>query len=344
VCFGYAIAGNPDGTINSFSADVSVADAITLTAQFANPNPGGIGDSFMWASLEMLAGSTLTINYDLSGTSSGYGASVFVYDCNGNLIDSDNDLAMTDPLTGTFTFTIADAGVYYVACSGGMNPTGGATTGDFIFEIISDDTMVANPVIALWDDSGTTRKLWACPKLLLPPLTELTGDWYASCADAASDISAQVSNCVGYIAGAFDSFTATDGGTSLTLDVATTSPNFPTMWGGVNAETGETISFAFTATATSGTPIVSVWVYDDTGTEIFFDNATATSGTITSSALPYTGRYTVKVTITSTLLMDDVTGTIGITSSGTMSVNPAQARWDAGLTCAALLNCGDSCP
>lgn len=205
-----------------------------------------------------------------------------------------------------------------------------------------------NPIIAQWDDSGTTRSLWACPKLLLPPLTESTGTWYASCADAATVLTdaQQVSNCIGYCEGTPDTFTATDGGTSLSLTAAVTGVVDPrySMWGGINAVAGATISAAFSYTNDHGSPTAGLTVYDDTGTQIFFGSAAG--GTITSSALPYTGRYTIRLGggRNDGVATDAFSVTGLVTSSGTMSVNEIQARWDGGLTCANLLDCGDSCP
>jgi hypothetical protein len=88
--------------------------------------------------------------------------------------------------------------------------------------------------------------------------------------------------------------------------------------------------------------LMSIVIYDDTGT-LVEDSSFIPGPTFTSSPLPYTGRYTVLVIVAS----DAGGGTNAsgvVTSSGTMSVNPIQARYDLGLTCAGTLDCGDSCP
>lgn len=204
--------------------------------------------------------------------------------------------------------------------------------------------MTVNPVIALWDDSGTTRKLWACPKLLLPPLTEASGDWYASCADAYTALTDPklTSNCVGHVKdGPYvrtTSFTATDGGSSLSFAAVYSLPqgDTGTWWGSVNAEAGETLSAAF---AGSGVTDIFFRIYDDTGTEIDF--VASSSSPAVSSPLPYTGRYTIAILLAGSGIS---TPSAALTSSGTMTVNEIQARYDKGLTCAGLLDCGDSCP
>ena len=206
----------------------------------------------------------------------------------------------------------------------------------------SSNPRTINPVIARWDDGGTTRNLWACPKMLLPTLTEHTAIWYANCAAAASDISSFVSNCVGYIESLtnINAFTATDGGTSLTLaeTLSAAAMTGVRAWGGVNAVNAATLTV--TATVGAGTGSVNVDIYDDTGT------AVESSGTVaspwTSAGLPYKGRYTVSVLVTSSSNTTSLSAQI--TSSGTLSVNHIQARYNNGMGCAGLIDCGSSCP
>lgn len=237
---------------------------------------------------------------------------------------------------GTFAVTIPADGEYYFELDLNSN----ATPFDGTWTITSSDVFWISPVIARWDDSGTERKLWACPKLLLPPLTEATGTWYASCAAAAAVLTdpLQVSNCVGFSEGGpgLSSFTATDGGTSLTL--ATSGVNGVATWGSVNCEAGKTINVAGIAGA--GTVTISVRIYDDTGTLI--EDSGTISSPFVSAVLSYTGRYTVRVVVLSTDNGASTSATI--TSSGTMSVNEIQALYDIGLTCPARLDCGAGCP
>jgi hypothetical protein len=285
---------------------------------------------------------------------------LYVTRCSDNAIvasDSDSYAEQTSG-SGTFSVTGLPAGTYTVVIQfiGFGTPT---TTAEY--SVVSSTSLVANPVIALWDDSGTTRQLWACPKLFLPPLTEDTGDWYADCA-AADDVltdALQVSNCVGFCESspAPSSFTATDGGTSLTLDQAFASaPGLGAlMWGGVNLEAGETVTASYTSNGiTLGPPFdpdyatgLEMKIYDDAGTLVWSGNTYdgSTPSPLVSSAVPYTGRYTISVQLACLTVFGACFTTCSavITSSGTMSVNQIAARYDLGLDCSGLLNCGDSC-
>lgn len=274
-----------------------------------------------------------------SATCPGTVLTVNLYDCNYTLVATQSAVADS---SGVITFTGLPAGEYVVEIAGQSDEL--ATLLNFDAEIAHSVFMVVNPVIALWDDSGTTRRLEACPKMLLPPLTEATGDWYADCAAADTDIDSKVSNCVGYIESLTNvfAFTATDGGTSLTLAETLTAvaATAPAMWGSVNAEAGETL--AFTATVGAGTAGLSISIYDDTGTLI--ESSGATSSPWTSSPLPYTGRYTIMVVVSTSSTTSSLS--CQVTTSGTLSVNEIQALYATSplLTCPARLNCGDTCP
>lgn len=336
-CIGF-IRKQTGGTITAFTADDSVADELTLSAT-GNPDNAPSCQAFMWASLNMKAGSTLTVVSTAGGGLAPGSGGGFLYDCAGVLVDElhGSSVGFSIPADGAYIFLATITSLTSGFPFGSDTMTSVAT---------SDDTMTVNPVIALWDDSGTTRKLWACPKLLLPPLTESTGDWYADCAaaDAVLTDAAQVSNCVGCYGGgtgnAPDAFTATDGGTSLSFSGTWGSPTagFGDCYGGVNAEAGETLSFAFT-----GGTQAEADIYDDTGTLI--ESLGPSGSTLVSSALPYTGRYTFRVrTFVSIMDPPFTAASMTATSSGTLSVNPIQARYDIGLDCAGTLDCGDACP
>jgi hypothetical protein len=160
---------------------------------------------------------------------------------------------------------------------------------DWDVTVSADTTAVFNPVIAQWDDSGTTRLLEACPKMLLPILTESTGDWYADCATADSVLTdpTMVSNCVGYTESAPDTFTATDGGTQLDLDAELTGTINPRLdlWGSVNLGDGDVLRVAFTITNAHSAAVVYGKLYDDTGTLAETINSTSSSGTMVFAAV-----------------------------------------------------------
>lgn len=256
-----------------------------------------------------------------------------LYTCDGTPLEQQIATG-EDADTGTFNFSIALDGEYIVKIETAGEDNSTTLSSDVL--ITSTDTLWVNPVIALWDDSGTTRKLWACPKLLLPPLTESTGDWYADATAAATAISTLTNGCKGYIESTTNvsSFSAS-GTTSLTLAETLTAGamSCPTVWGGINAVDAATITSTITVGA--GTAGQTVTIYDDTGTQV--ETSGATTSPWTSAALPYTGRYTVKIAMTSS--SNTTSMSAAITSSGTMSVNTVQARYDLGLVCAATDDC-----
>jgi len=338
-CYAYIIS---TAGITSFSSSVATANHLILNGD------GTIAASeplTVWGSITGQVGDTLSIDWTLPDGDGDSGFWYQVYGCDGTLLEDGGGLGTSGTIT--LSATLPSDGVYYVSVGSELSPTPPSPA---VFSVTADiysdnPVLVPNPVIALWDDSGTTRRLWACPKLLLPPLTEDSGTWYADCAAADAIIADQVSNCVGYVdtdSGSITSFTATDGGTSLTLAVVLLAANTssPPSYGGISLATSGTISIAWTATA-AGAGRINAAIYDDTGTVVDQTAGPVTTNPFVSTSLP-PGRYTVRVQTI------DLSGTqtaysIVITSSGTMSVNEIQARWDNGLTCASTLDCGDSC-
>jgi hypothetical protein len=310
------------GTLSSLTATDDGTD-ISISAAYSSP----ASDLDGWLSITAATGTTISVAY--TGGTTGR---VEVYDCEGNLLET---VTGSSPIV---TSGLPEDSTYYIRIVVGVNP-GDPPFSAATITVTPSATYTINPVIALWDDSGTTRRLEACPKMLVPLLTESTGLWYANCADAATDLATDaVSNCVGICTTTITTFTATDGGTSLSF--AATSPPSTSMdfWGSVNAEVGETLSFAWT-----DFPNATVNIYDYTGTLV--ETLTGSSSPLVSSALPYTGRYTVNVLIFVPPPGGPLTsGSAAVTSSGAMTVNQIQALYDAGLTCPGRLNCGDSCP
>lgn len=337
-CYGYFI-GNLSVEYSTFTIDVSTANQAGVVAD------ASVGLGFdVWLGLTLAAGATLSIPYvmTITGVPLTYLATFTLYDCSGNVVDTDSDTTAS----GTLSLSATDEGIYYLKLSfvGGTATPGGSL--GITATVSSSVDMIVNPVIAQWDDSGTTRNLWACPKLLLPPLTEFTGDWYADCAAAASVITDQVSNCVGYTESAVigAGFTATDGGTSLTLAELFGLPASSTdaMWGCVNVEAGETITF--TGTTDGGSPDVFADIYDDAGVLVDSVGSGGGGSPVTSIAMPYTGRYTIRTYLVVPPPGSPFTSaSVAITSSGAMSVNEIQALYDDSLTCPNRLDCGDSC-
>lgn len=350
-CIAYAFVFDPSD-LTSVAASQPAANQIDCDATRNIPGADNTNNIDIFFMVAAKAGETITANFTLTRTggtiSNDLTARLTLLDCAlVTVLAQDTDTTSgVNTFTGTLSVTVPADGIYGLVASSSGETSITAGTIHAEFEIAGDDALIPQPVIALWDDSGTTRKLWACPKLLLPPLTESTGDWYADCAaaDAVLTDPLQVSNCVGYYGGGSgnlpDTFAATDGGSSLSFSATWGSPTsgFGDCYGGVNAEAGETISFAFT-----GGTLGSADIYDDAGALV--ESIASGSSPITSAALPYTGRYTFRVR-TFVFIMDPpfTSASITATSSGAMSVNPIQALYDVGLTCPARLNCGDSCP
>lgn len=337
-CVGYML----EQDYTTFSVSPVTANAFDIIAE-RNLSP--TESVLVLVSVSMLSGSSLTVDFDVTSTGlteeSFVSAEFIVYSCEGDTLIQEFEEGLPGVgVSGTFSgFTATADGVYFLQFIGNGGDGSAIQTA---WTVTADDTIVTNPVIALWDDSGTTRQLEACPKLYLPPLTESTGDWYADCAaaDAVLTDALQVSNCVGFNEGGpgLTAFTATDGGTSLTLD--SDGAAGCSMWGSVNCESAATVTVAGTTSTSSAN--VEVFIYDYTGT-LVEDSGGAVATPFVSAALPYPGRYIIKINVTpSGGGAADVAGVI--TSSDTMSVNEIQALYDTGLGCPARLNCGDSCP
>jgi len=335
-CIGYCVQDGDTGNVFSFAFD---GTTITGSADTAYSSPELALSSDCYFSVSLKSGATVTVPWSISTDGPETVVSASIFDCATGDFVAGEIIPPDAGASGTLSFVVPADGEYVLLISG-TGTLGILTYVNFAFTVTCDMDYWVNPVIALWDDSGTTRKLWACPKLLLPPLTESTGTWYADCAaaDAVLTDADQVSNCVGFCEGGpgLTAFTATDGGTSLTL--AVTGVAGAAAWGGINAEDGETITV--TGTVSTGTVSLTVDIYDDTGT-LVESSGSSVSSPWTSAALPYTGRYSVRAVVQSTVGSDDTSGVI--TSSGTMSVNEIQALWDNGLTCPSRLDCGDSC-
>lgn len=315
-CIGYI-----DSAHTTFTAVPTSSTVITLDATFS-----ASGKYYGYASITIPAATTITAVYSVTG---GFVIpTLIVYDCAWNFIDGGTAPFST---SGTLVLsTIFSAGTYYIAVTSDNSTA-------WNFAVTVNTSLIPNPVIALWDDGGTTRRLWACPKLQLPPLTESTGTWYANSGAAATAISTLTSNCVGYIESMTNvtTFTATDGGATLTLAEALTSgaTSCPTVWGGINAVNAATLTFTLTVGA--GTAKIAVNIYDDTGAIV--QASGLQNSPWTSSGLSYKGRYTFSVAMSSTLSTTSYSTVVN--SSGTMTVNPVQALWDNSLICASRTDC-----
>lgn len=303
----------PFGTTAGTTINTATANQIVIM-------PDAFVGTSLLISITIPDSTTLT----LTATGTGNDATMYLYDCFYN-----GPVDFSSGATST-TLLVATGGTYYVQIINGAT----------VLTLSANTSMIFNPVIALYDDSGTIRQLEACPKFLLPILTELSGDWYADATEAAAVLAdpLAVSNCIGYYDSttSADSFTATDGGTSLTFSFTKGglgTRSFQRAWGSINAEQGETVTVSPT-----GSMYASLRIYDYTG--IFIQDLDTLSGPGTSNPLPYTGKYIVYAGAFSTPFDPPFfSASAIITSSGTMSVNPIQALYDYGLDCPARLDC-----
>lgn len=342
-CIGYCVQDGDTGNVFSFAFD---GTTITGSADTASSSSALALYSDCYFSVSLKSGATVTVPWSISTDGPETVVSASIFDCATGDFVAGEDIPPDAGASGTLSFVVPADGEYVLLISGlGI---GILTYVNFAFTVTCDMDYWVNPVIALWDDSGTTRRLWACPKLLLPPLTESTGDWYADCAAAAAVLtSSQVSNCVGYIESltGVTTFTATDNTTDLDLSADFTSEGntSPLMWGGFNAEAGETLLMTFGGTFSGLPPVVSyeAFLYDDTGTLIDSSGVISSAPFEWQPTLPYTGRYTLSFYGGGG---NCLAAAADITATGTFSVNPIQARYDLGLTCSGNLDCGDACP
>lgn len=205
--------------------------------------------------------------------------------------------------------------------------------------ISSDDTMIVNRGVAIYYDDNISdySTLEACPKLKLPPLTESSGDWYIDEAAAQAVINDLTSNCIAYIEtlSANQSITATEPSSNLYI-VFTDSTNLPAasphIWCSINVINGETLSFNYVHYI-GGT--ISIYNYNG----VLVESLSGSTSSITSSAVPYHGRYIIKLLLNNETSGPFTNASVTITSSNTMSVNQISAAYDLGLTCPAYLDC-----
>ena len=316
-CVGW-LAGSP--AVSSFVASFSGTD-LDLNCTLSS------GSGFtMWASISTLAGATLTFAYDPPFTGVFNGV---CYACDGSVIST------SDGTSDTWVISIPADGQYILkfVCTSGPSLHVSSSC---------DMTIVANPVAAQWDDSGTTRQLLACPRFFFPPGTESSGTWYANQTAALAAITAaEVSNCLGLIlTDAVYTFTATNGGTSLTLDGNVTGgvgvgAGF-SMFGSISVANGASIAIAWTMSSAAASRLANYTIYDQSGSVVQTDSSVVDSGTFHPAALP-AGSYLILVQVANSGPPNGIAGTFTI--SGILKPNPIQALYDVGLSCPARLDC-----
>lgn len=349
-CIIYYEPAPANATLNSLTASF---DGTTLAANVSTNLVVASSNEFsLWFSVSVKAGSTLALAFTTTGIGP-IDCEIDTYACaDGSFLDS---VAFGPGVEGSGTAYVSvpfvTDGEYLMNIL--VFGSGLSTTLTGAFSITDDMVFTVNPVIALWDDSGTTRQLEACPKMLLPPFTEVSGDWYASCADAHTVLSdsTKVASCIAYAdnlgGGPISSFAAS-GGSSPSLAISMSGPVsvIPNIYFSVNCVAGDTLTANYTNN--SSNPGGGITISDYAGNLLFGLPITGTSGSPSSAVLPYTGRYIIGMGVSDIVMFPAsptlTDASLTLSSSGTMSTNPIQARYDLGLTCAGLLNCGDTCP
>lgn len=332
-CFG-VIQYIPTFTVASFTATETVDGFIFAARSTRTPDPVDRVSHTMQVGFYAAAG-TLTIDYSTTsdGSSGTVGNSAVLVVCSGGVY-SNVDSQSSTSTTGTFIFTLSAAALYIVRFQGTSKINASYVESSFDFSFSAN--MVIAPAVALYDDSGTTRQLEACPKMLLPPLTESTGDWYASEAAAQTATTTFVKSCIAYFlfadTGWFSSQSISGFTVSGTRSVSGSSSIALVAYISVNGNQGDTLTYTWNNAPNLGQLVV--YAYD--GTQIF-SSVSATSP-IASSVLPYTGRYIVFLG-QNTLVSTSSSGTLS--SSGTISINQVQALYATVplLDCPARLNC-----
>lgn len=348
---------------NSVFSGVNIAvSQIDLSMNTAFVTPGlNVAYTDVLFAFSAAAGTTVNFsvqNFSSDGnTATNYAVTFGLVDCNNAAINPDSG----DPNYSVFTVPDVNPIIATMSIFGYENSTY-ANAG---LRIDPNANFYLSPAIALWDDSGTTRKLWACPKLYLPIYFPgpLPGIWYPSLVVAQSEIARTVYSCIGIGTGRDYPGTyyasAIDGGTSLQLIAS--QDNYcggsgpgTAMFGSVNLVAGDTLSVAWSSALSGGAIDISstYTLYrlkeDGTYESIDTQNSTIPSGTSDSGTFTFpitiTGNYVVGFSVfgvggaTTTEASMDAT----FTSSGTLSVNPVQAMWDAGLDCPGLWDCTGS--
>lgn len=317
-----------------------VPDVIELDADFTIVTPPSQSLSLsMYDSVTVDEGAVLTVTWNIPSRRAG-GCAFYIYECDYTLGSGLVEVYEITTNVGSHAMGALPAGTYVIVSV--AESALGEDHYQASFTISSSETMVVNPVVCRWNDSGTVRILEACPKMYIPFLTESTDDWYADETAAQDAIDDQVHNCLAYTNVSSPNLTMT----------ATSGSTFQMDWEWGNPSGTSSFDGAFSINAEEGDILTLSWSYDggDTISEASFDisdyngdlveSLDSLSSVIVSSALPYTGRYIITVMISFYDGTEFMTGaSASISSSGTISSNTVQALYNRGVDCPSRLNC-----
>jgi hypothetical protein len=306
---------------------------ITPNSLVVTVGVSGGGGARLWTAVNLPSGAEVSVNIShSSGSSANVG---LVSNCTYYSVQQNFD----EPVF-PYSFIAPSENVYYFG--GGVTPV--SSPGVFTFELTCNVNIVPNPVIAFWDDSGTTRQLEACPRLLLPSSTESSGNWFADETEASDFMANFITDCLflGPKTGGVTGYTAVYSNTASGVDVeadfsgAEGDANAGGAIFSVNAEVGENVTLSWTG-STDGDPLTGIVEVDDyAGNTVFSDMSTTSP--ITVGPFTFPGRYKITgVVVTSGASNFSIDASVSV--SGAVTKNPAQALYDIGLSCPARLEC-----
>lgn len=344
---------------SSFSADTSIANQLGTSASAA------IAINLITLQFSItVSTSSLSIPFSVTTDGTIIEVGAFIYDC-ATLSEVASDTSTSN--SGTLTLSGIPEGTYRLQLAVTLDPFSSYTNLSATFTATCSGVMAVNPVIALWDDSGTTRELEACPKMIIPLQFSpfgAAGNWYSDETDAQAAIDGawpdwEAVECKGWAL-------ASDPGLTGSFSAGVFTGSIPCIGGGggdlyysVNLIGGETVSissqFSINGSGDCNVPpddtdcsyadAVFLLMYPDGTTVLTGSDSQEPGNSATASdsiTVPYTGKYVIYAagganTWDST--GDTISIAVSVTATSAVTVNPIQALYDLSLECPGRLDC-----
>jgi hypothetical protein len=208
------------------------------------------------------------INFDFSCSSNGSATEEFplenfffsTFTC--LYADGPNYTAPDGVVNGSNSLTITEDGTYIGFLSYGPYLNSTSISMSVIMSISGTNNWVVNPVIAKYDDNGTTRQLEACPKLNIPiDTSRVVGLWYGNENEASAKLSSDVLGSgfvyteVGPIGYSALSASATANTFSCSHTSSIANGNYQTrLWYSISLDEESSISVAWNYSSTGAGP------------------------------------------------------------------------------------------
>lgn len=310
-----------------------------------------------WASINLKSGSTLSVDWSALSVTGGTGDYTFTFRClscnGGTMLEEYIVSAAAAPAPHTLAISTEDEFIVYASVS-----RSGATQIGATVTFSSDNTLTVNPVLAAWDDSGSTRILEACPQFIVPPSFDVAAFPNATVAQNFLD-SNLVSACIGAVllgntaSPPVTNYLATDGGTSFTQYLESTALT-QFVAGPVcclNLIGGSALTAVFSSTRTdtslpftlAGSPGYLLFtIFDRDWQELASDIITPWSGSGTLHlTVPYTGKFYLSTVVNfgQSLFTYTTTMSAVITCGDVFSANSLTALYANGANCPSRLPC-----